>query len=242
MRVATSACFRGSLSDWEAPGDAAALRESLPADRLRVYDSRAVVAALVDRGSALEMRRGFGAGIVTALARFEERALADAADKATRFLQLCDAHGLPIVSLIDTPDFMVGPDIERRGEVARRARGRRRVAQGLPPGRHGYGGGRLARASGDGRLAERRIRSAGARGRVELGYRKEPESAAPGDERDELRQRLVAEPHEKGKALNLAATFEIDAVIDPGDTRAWLVRVLDAAPVPPASCRFIDPW
>ena len=87
-----------------------------------------------------------------------------------------------------------------------------------------------------------KLEAMGLEGAVELGYRKEPESAATGDKGDELHQRLVAESHEKGKALNLAATFEIDAVIGPGDTRDWLVRVLAAAPVPPASCRFIDPW
>src|SRR6185369_2391730 len=123
--------FQGRIAAQE-PADPAALRTLLPANRLRSYDIRAVVDALVDPGSALELRAGFGAGIVTALARIGGRPVgliannpihlggaidADGADKAARFMQLCDAHALPLVSLIDTPGFMVGPEIESRGQV-----------------------------------------------------------------------------------------------------------------------------
>src|SRR5215211_3976182 len=87
---------------------------------------------IADTGSLLVLRTGFGPGIHTALARIEGRPVgliannplhlggaidADAADKAARFMQLCDAHALPLVSLIDTPGFMVGPEIESRGQV-----------------------------------------------------------------------------------------------------------------------------
>ena len=123
--------FQGRLEAWQEP-DTAALRDLLPANRLRVYPVRAIVEAIVDLGSTIELRGGFGAGVVTALARIEGRPVgilasnpahlggaidADAADKAARFMQLCDAHGLPIVSLVDTPGFMVGPEIETRGQV-----------------------------------------------------------------------------------------------------------------------------
>ncbi len=123
------AIFQGRVEAWQA-AEPAVLRDLLPVNRLRVYEIRGVVQALVDTGSLIELRAGFGVGVVTALARIEGRPVgvlasnpahlggaidADAADKAARFMQLCDAHGLPIVSLIDTPGFMVGPEIEARG-------------------------------------------------------------------------------------------------------------------------------
>src|SRR5690606_1540218 len=109
--------FQGRVDAWQAP-DQEALRGVVPENRLRVYDTRAALEGLVDEGSLLWLRTAFGAGIHTALARIEGRPVgvlasnplhlsgaidADAADKAARFIQLCDAHGLPIVSLVDTP-------------------------------------------------------------------------------------------------------------------------------------------
>src|SRR5450830_430631 len=123
--------FQGPLAQWQAP-DPRRLRHAVPENRLRVYEVREVMRGLVDEGSLLELRAGFGAGMVTALARIEGRAVGliannprhlggaidvEAADKAARFMQLCNAHGLPIVSLTDTPGFMVGPDIEAQAQV-----------------------------------------------------------------------------------------------------------------------------
>ena len=111
------------------------LRTLVPENRVRVYDVRAVIDALADTGSVLELRRGFGAGMITALARIEGRPLgvvandpthlggaidADGADKAARFMQLCDAFDLPLLFLCDTPGFMVGPEIGGRGPGAPR--------------------------------------------------------------------------------------------------------------------------
>ena len=116
--------FQGPVTDWVAP-QALALRDVVPENRLRVNDTRAVMAGLADTGSLLELRAGFGQGIHTALARIAGRPVgllannplhlggaidADATDKAARFMQLCNTHGLPLVSLVDTTGFMVGPD------------------------------------------------------------------------------------------------------------------------------------
>jgi acetyl-CoA carboxylase carboxyltransferase component len=262
------AFFRGRTAT-VAAGDPKALRELLPANRLRVYDVRAVIAALVDGDALLELRRGFGAGIVTALARIDGRPVgvlandpahlggaidADAADKAARFMQLCDAHALPIVSLIDTPGFMVGPEIESRGQVRHVSRMFVVAAQLRVPVvalvlRKAYGLGAMAMAAGGmhapaatAAWPSGEFGAMGLEGAVELGYRKELAAAAAGAARDALRARLVAEQYDKGKALNVAATLEIDAVIDPAESRRWLLSILESVRLPEPGGRFIDPW
>ncbi len=264
----TLAFFQGRIAA-PAEHDTTALRELLPENRLRSYDVRAIVAAVADDGSTLELRAGFGVGIVTALARIGGRAVgvlannpmhlggaidADAADKAARFLQLCDAHGLPVVSLIDTPGFMVGPEIETRAQVRHVSRMFVVGAQLQVPVvaivvRKAYGLGAMAMAAGGMHAPLATVAwpsgefgAMGLEGAVELGYRKELAAAAQGAERDALRARLVAEQYAKGKALEMAATLEIDAVIDPADTRRWLAATLDAAAPTSGSGRFIDPW
>ena len=245
-----------------------ALRHLVPENRLRVYDIRAVIDALVDRDSSLELRAGFGVGIVTVLARVDGRAVglvannpvhlggaidADGADKAARFLQLCDAHGLPVISLVDTPGFMVGPDVESRGQVRHASRMFVVGAQLSVPWlavilRKAYGLGAMAMAGGSlhspaGTVAwpSGEFGAMGLEGAVDLGYRNELEAAAPGHPREELRARLVADQYEKGQAINMATTLEIDAVIDPAETRSWLVRMLSTLQARPSG-RFIDPW
>ena len=262
---------RGGRTQAWCAGEPSLLRELLPESRLRVYDMRAIVAAIVDGDSSLELRAGFGTGIVTSLARIEGRPVgvmasnpahlggainADAADKAARFMQLCNAHGLPLVSLIDTPGFMVGPESEARGQVRHVSRMFVVAAQLQVPMiavvlRKAYGLGAMAMAAGGmhapmatAAWPSGEFGAMGLEGAVELGYRKELAAAAEGAERDGLRSRLVADQYEKGKALNMAATLELDAVIDPADTRQWIAGLLAAAgPLPrPAASRFIDPW
>ena len=184
---------------------------------------------------------------MTALARIEGRPVgilasnpahlggaidADAADKAARFMQLCDAHGLPIVSLVDTPGFMVGPEIETRGQVRHVSRMFVVAAQLRVPVvavvlRKAYGLGAMAMAAGGmhaplatASWPSGEFGAMGLEGAVELGFRKELDAAPEGAERDALRERLVEAQYAKGKALNMAATLEIDAVIDPAETRA----------------------
>ena len=260
--------FQGRLGQWQEP-DSAALRDLLPANRLRVYPVRAIVEAIVDLGSTIELRAGFGAGVVTALARIEGRPVgilasnpahlggaidADAADKAARFMQLCDAHGLTIVSLVDTPGFMVGPEIETRGQVRHVSRMFVVAAQLRVPVvavvlRKAYGLGAMAMAAGGmhaplatASWPSGEFGAMGLEGAVELGFRKELDAASEGPERDALRERLVEAQYAKGKALNMAATLEIDAVIDPAETRRWLAAMLASAKPALPSGRFIDPW
>ncbi|MBI3347355.1 MAG: carbamoyl-phosphate synthase large subunit [Burkholderiales bacterium] len=260
--------FQGRTGDWQAP-DARALRLVVPENRLRVYDSRAAVQGLFDTDSVLFLRSGFGAGLHTALARLEGRPVgviasnpghlggaidADAADKAARFMQLCNVHGLPLVSLIDTPGFMVGPDAEAQAQVRHVSRlfvtaGALRVPFFAVVLRKSYGLGAMALAAGGLHrpvftLAwpSGEFGAMGLEGAVRLGFRKELEALPAGPEREALFQRLVAQQYVNGEAINLAATLEIDAVIDPAETRAWLARGLASAHVRPLEARFIDTW
>jgi acetyl-CoA carboxylase carboxyltransferase component len=261
--------FQGQVQAWQAP-PALALRDVVPENRLRVYDTRAVMAGLADQGSLLELRTGFGLGIHTALARIEGRAIgllannplhlggaidANAADKAARFMQLCNAHGLPLVSLVDTPGFMVGPEIESQAQVRHVSRlfvaaAHLRVPFFSVVLRKGYGLGAMAMCAGGFHSPlftvawpSGEFGTMGLEGAVRLGYRKELEAVPEGPERETLYAQLVAQQYDKGSAINMAATLEIDAVIDPAQTRTWLVRGLQMQGVFPATRGLaIDTW
>jgi len=261
--------FQGPVADWAAP-DQRLLRHAVPENRLRVYEVREVMRGLVDEGSLLELRAGFGAGMVTALARIEGRAVGliannpkhlggaidvEAADKAARFMQLCNAHGLPIVSLTDTPGFMVGPDIEAQAQVRHVCRMFVVAAHLSVPFfavvlRKGYGLGAQAMTAGGFDAPVFTVAwptgefgAMGLEGAVRLGFRKELEAAPAGPEREALFKRLVDQQYANGEAMNMAATLEIDAVIDPADTRSWLLRGLASATQQPRQPgRFVDTW
>jgi acetyl-CoA carboxylase carboxyltransferase component len=261
--------FQGRVGDWRAP-DALALRDLVPENRLRVYDTAAAMAGLVDAGSLLPLRTGFGVGIHTALARIEGRPLglmannplhlggaidADAADKAARFMQLCNAHGLPIVSLVDTPGFMVGPDVEARAQVRHVSRlfvvaASLRVPYFSVVLRKGYGLGAMGMTAGGFHAPAFTVAwptaefgAMGLEGAVRLGYRKELEAVPEGVERDALFERLLAQQYANGAAVQMAATLEIDAVIDPALTRDWLAKGLVGAKVSEQRAgRFVDTW
>jgi len=264
------AFFQGTTTAWAAP-DALALRDVVPQNRLRVYDSRTAMAALVDTDSLLPLRTGFGAGIHIALGRLEGRAVglmannpqhlggaidADAADKAARFMQLCNAHGLPIVSLVDTPGFMVGPQAEELAQVRHVSRMFIAAAHLRVPFvsvvlRKGYGLGAMAMAAGGFHAPMATLAwptgefgGMGLEGAVRLGYRKELDAAPEGAQRDALFQRLLDEHYDKGSAINMAATLEIDAVIDPAETRDRIVASLRSSRTRPASFSglAIDTW
>ncbi|NYV77553.1 acyl-CoA carboxylase subunit beta, partial [Streptomyces sp. UH6] len=245
--------FRGPVDDWEAP-DARVLRRVVPENRRRAYDVRAAVRGLADTGSVLELRPGYGVGILTCLVRVEGRPLGllasnpghlggaidrDAADKAAGFLQLCDAFGLPVVSLCDTPGFMVGPDAERTATVRHFSRlfvvgARLRVPLVGLVLRKAYGLGAMAMLGGSTRAPvataawpSGEFGGMGLEGAVRLGFRRELEAIADPAERARAFEARVAELHEQGKAVNAAAALEIDAVIDPADSRSWIVAALD---------------
>lgn len=260
--------FQGRLAQWAAP-DQRLLRGVVPENRLRVYDTRAALAGLVDEGSLLLLRTGFGAGIHTALARIEGQPVgilannplhlggaidADAADKGARFMQLCNAHGLPLVSLVDTPGFMVGPEVEATAQVRHVSRLFVTAASLRVPFfsvvlRKGYGLGAMGMAAGGFHAPVFTVAwptgefgAMGLEGAVRLGFRKELEAVPEGAERDALFQKLVARQYANGEALHMATTLEIDAVIDPAETRAWLARGLASAQVAPLGHRFVDTW
>jgi acetyl-CoA carboxylase carboxyltransferase component len=248
--------FQGRTAEWEAP-DAAALRDTVPVDRLRAYDIRTVIDGLFDVGTVLELRRDFGVGMVTALARVEGRPvgvvannpghLAGAidsagADKAARFLQLCDAHGLPVVTLVDTPGMMVGPEVEATALVRHCSRlfvvgANLSVPMISVVTRKSYGLGAQAMMGGTTKAPlaclawpTGEFGGMGLEGAVRLGYRKELEAVADDAERDVLFREMVDRLYEHGKAVSVASHFEIDDVIDPADTRRWITTLLDAAP------------
>ena len=261
--------FQGSVKEFTAPPELA-LRDVVPENRLRVYDTRLALQGLADAGSLLELRTGFGKGIHTALARVEGRAVgllannplhlggaidADAADKAARFMQLCNAHGVPIVSLVDTPGFMVGPDTEATAQVRHVSRlfvaaAHLRVPYLSVVLRKGYGLGAMAMTAGGFHSPLFTVAwptgefgAMGLEGAVRLGFKKELEAAPEGAERQALYDKLVAHQYERGSAIHMATTLEIDAVIDPAETRSWLVRGLQAGRVVESPLgASIDTW
>ena len=249
------AYFQGATSAWQAT-DALLLRDVLPENRARSYDMRAVLQLVADTGSLLELRTGFGLGIFTALARIEGRPVgliasnpahlggaidAAAADKAARFMQLCNAHGLPLVSLVDTPGFMVGPEAEAEAQVRHVSRmfvaaTHLRVPFFALVLREGYGLGAMAMTAGGFHAPVFTVAwpsgefgAMGLEGAVRLGFKKELEALPDGPEREALFQQHLDAHYAKGKAVNMAATLEIDAVIDPAQTRERLVKGLASA-------------
>jgi acetyl-CoA carboxylase carboxyltransferase component len=236
--------------------DQTLLRNAVPENRLRTYDVRTVLHTLADEASVLELRAGFGKGIVTALARVAGSTVgilannnqhlggavdAEAADKAVHFMRLCNVQGWPLVSLVDTPGFMVGPETEQTAQVRRASAMFLAAAQLTVPFfaivlRKGYGLGAMAMTAGGFHAPVFTVAwpsgefgAMGLEGAVKLGYAKELAAQPEGTARDALYQKLVDQQYTAGHALNMAATLEIDAVIDPALTRDWLVRGLGTA-------------
>ena len=248
--------FQGRTRDWKAP-DQELLRDIVPTDRLRPYDIRLVIDGLFDIGSVLELRRDFGLGMVTSLARIEGRPVgvvannpshlagaidSDGADKVARFMQLCDAFGLPLVSLVDTPGMMVGPDVEETALVRHCSRlfvtgANMSVPTVAVVTRKAYGLGAQAMMGGSTKAPLACVSwptgefgGMGLEGAVRLGYRKDLEAVSDQAEREALFQEMVDRLYENGKALSVATHFEIDDVIDPVDTRRWISALFDASP------------
>ncbi|HEU0249278.1 MAG TPA: carboxyl transferase domain-containing protein [Solirubrobacteraceae bacterium] len=248
--------FHSQREDFTAP-EQARLRTVVPEQRKRAYSVRAAIESLCDEGSVLELRDGFGAGMVTALARVEGNPLgliandpthlggaidADGADKAARFMGLCDAFGLPILSLCDTPGFMVGPDAERTATVRHFARmfttgANLQVPLGTIVLRKGYGLGAQAMAGGSFKAPlfcvgwpTSEFGGMGLEGAVRLGLRRELDEIEDPAEREQVFQDTVAAAYKHGEGLNMAAYGEIDDVIDPADSRRWIATLFDPEP------------
>ncbi len=262
--------FQGDLTQWEAP-DTKPLRTIIPENRRRVYDMKQVINGIADVDSFLQLRPDYGRGMIVGFIRIAGKAFgvianncqymagaieADDADNAARLMQICNVHGLPIVSLIDTPGFMVGPEIETRAQV-------RHVCRMFVHGSHlavpyfsvvvrrGYGLGAMAMAKGG--FHESVFTAAwptgefggmGLEGAVKAGFKKELEAEKDPAAREALFNTLLGHLYERGKAVNMAAYLEIDAVIDPADTRKWILKGLMSAPggsAQKANQPFIDP-
>ena len=245
------AYFQGPLHEWQAPDDALA-RVVVPENRLRAYDARDAVAAIADVGSILELRPDHADGIITTLVRVQGWPFgmianntqrlggaidAPAADKMAAFLALCDTFGLPVVSLCDTPGFMVGPDAEKDAGVTRFSRlfiagARLRVPLGTIILRKGYGLGAQAMAGGSFRAPRfvvawptGEVGAMGLEGAVRLGFRRELEAVADPQARAALFDELVAAAYQRGRAVTAATAFELDDVIDPADSRRWILTL-----------------
>ncbi len=264
--------FQGPVENWEC-ADQRILRTLVPENRLRVYDVRQVIETLADTDSVLELRRGFGLSMITALIRIQGRPVgviannplhlsgaidSPAADKAVHFMQLCDAFDIPLLFLCDTPGIMVGPEVEKTALVRHANRMFVVGASVTVPTftiilRKAYGLGGQTMGGGNHRLPifvlswpTGEFGGMGLEGQVKLGRRRELEALEDPQARRELYERLVAAAYERGKALNAGHVYEVDDVIDPADSRKWLVAGLEAAPAPlPRSGKkrpCIDPW
>jgi acetyl-CoA carboxylase carboxyltransferase component len=262
--------FQGSLSEWTEP-DQAKLRDAVPDRERRAYKVAPIVETIADESSVTFLRERFAPELVTALARIEGRSVgfianntmvmagavtSEAADKAARFLQLCDAFGLPVVSLVDTPGYMVGPQAEETGLVRRASRllvagGALSVPFVAVVLRRGYGLGAQAMMAGS--LHEPLLTVAwpgahlgpmGLEGAVRLGMRKELEAIEDDDDRERRVREVTAQAEENAKALNAAQLFEIDDVIDPAETRGLIASTFAAAGPRDRrhGHRFVDTW
>ena len=263
--------FQGKTSQWRV-GDQTLLRDLIPENSRQAYNVRTVISAMADTDSFLELRPKFGAGIVTGLMCVEGQPFgvianncmhmagaieAEAADKAARMMQLCQAHGLPILSLCDTPGFMVGPDMEKRAQV-------RHVSRMFVVGSHltvpfftlvlrrGYGLGVMAMSRGGFHDAfftaawpTAEFGAMGIDGAIKAGFKRELAAIEDEAQRKELYDHLVAELYKRGQAMNMASYLEIDAVIDPADTRCWITRGIKSAPPEAFGGKghgFVDSW
>ena len=264
--------FQGRVKAWRCV-DQRTLRHLVPENRVRTYEVRHVIEALADEESFLELRGGYGRGMITGFLRIEGRPFgviandprrlggaidAEGAEKGARFMQLCDAFGVPILSLCDTPGFMVGPDSEKTAAVRRGSRLFVTAAALSVPLfavvlRKGYGLGAQAMTGGDFSAAAFTVAwptaefgPMGLEGAVRLGYRKELEAEADPQARQALFEKLLARMYETGRAISVAQVCEITAVIDPAETRGWLMSGLNSTAAKGAAARpkraFVDVW
>ncbi|MFM8888430.1 MAG: acyl-CoA carboxylase subunit beta [Solirubrobacterales bacterium] len=260
--------FQGRI----APGvetDQESLREVVPEGARRAFDPVPVIETLCDEESVVVLREGFAPEMVTAFGRIEGRPVAliandsrhmagavtsDGADKAARFLQLADAFGIAVISLVDTPGMMVGPEHEKTGLVRHTSR---LLLAGASLGvpllsvilRRSYGLGAQAMMGGGTHEPLLTVAWPGAHlgpmgleGAVRLALRDELAGIEDEEEREGKVRELTEAAEQNARAINAATLFEIDDVIDPAETRRVLASTLAAAGEPPRSSRMVDAW
>ena len=264
--------FQGNFKDWKA-NDQRLLRRVIPENRLRVYDIRELIDILADKHSILELRPNFGTAMITSLIRIEGRPMgviannpavisgaidSDAADKAARFMKTCDAFQIPLLLLCDCPGIMVGPEVEKTGLVRHAARmfvigANIKVPSYMVILRKAYGLGAQAMGGGNHRLPAfvvawptSEFGGMGLEGQVKLGQRARLEEIEDLEERQQAYERMVEAAYNRGKGLNAGHVFEVDDVIDPADTRRWIVAGMKAnTPLvrePQLRTPIIDAW
>ena len=264
--------FQGPISDWEAP-DQRKLRHIVPENRKQLYDMREIIDTIADKDSVLEIREKFGIGVITAFMRVEGKPMAviannphhiagaidsDGADKGARYVQLCDAYDIPILSLMDCPGMMVGPDVESTALVRHCVRMFNAGANITTPMfltvvRKAYGLGVQAMCGASSFMGffsvawpTAEFAGMAIEGSVKLGYRKELMDIEDPEERLAEYQRRVDRAYDRAKAVNASAGYGIDDVIDPAETRSWLVMGLNSVPPTPQRTEkkypYIDTW
>ena len=263
--------FQGSVRNFTIH-DQDKLRMAIPINRVKAYDVRNVIELMFDVDSVLELRSGFGLGMITALARVQGKPVgviannphhlsgaidSDGADKAARFMQLCDAFDIPLITLVDTPGMMVGPEVEQTALVRHCSRLFVTGVNITVPVvsivlRKSYGLGAQAMMAGSTKAPLACVAwptgefgGMGLEGAVRLGYRNELAAITDESEREATFQKMVDRMYEHGKALSVATHFEIDDVIDPADSRRWLNAILESHRAPERSGKKrlnIDTW
>ena len=264
--------FQGSVAEWEAH-DQRRLRHVVPENRLRLYDMKEIVHTIADVGSVLEIREKFGIGVITAFIRVEGHPMgviannphhlagaidSDGADKGARFIQLCDAFDIPVLSLMDCPGMMVGPDVEKTALVRHCVRMFNAGANLSVPlfgvvVRKAYGLGVQAMCGASSLVGfftvawpTAEFAGMNIEGSVKLGFRKELAAIEDPEERRIEFERRVARAYESAKAINAGVGGGLDDVIDPADTRSWIASSLKR--LPPKAPRtekkypYIDTW
>tara|TARA_B100002003_G_scaffold43847_3_gene39216 strand:- start:7318 stop:10725 length:3408 start_codon:yes stop_codon:yes gene_type:complete len=264
--------FQGIVKEWEAP-DQRPLRHVIPENRLRLYDMRGIINILADKDSVLEIREKFGIGVITSFIRVEGRPMgviannphhlagaidSDGADKGARFIQLCDAFDIPVLSLMDCPGMMVGPDVERTALVRHCVRMFNAGANLTTPlfgvvVRKAYGLGVQAMCGASSRVGfftiawpTAEFAGMNIEGAVKLGYRKELAAIEDPEERKKEFELRVERSYEAAKAVNAGTGGGLDDVIDPADTRDWIASAMKRLPPVPERTEkkypYIDTW
>jgi acetyl-CoA carboxylase carboxyltransferase component len=263
--------FQGNFREWKEP-NVKDLRNVIPENRLEVYDIHEVIELIADKGSILEIKAGFAKGMFTGFIRVEGRPIglignnpmylagaidSDCADKASRFIQICENYKIPILSLCDTPGMMVGPEVEKTGLVRHCCRlflvgANISVPMMTIVLRKAYGLGAQAMAGGSFIAPQfvvgwptAEIGAMGLEGAVKLGYRKELEAEKNFEKRDQLFRKLVDDLYEKGKGINAASLLEFDTVLDPAETRKWISMLIKNTKISSKlnkKTNYIDAW